>query len=67
MFYIKVNGITYQVDGTRTIPKTWILSCEHTRFKGICIKCAKSFAEAIDPNLTGKRYITNWDAIEFLN
>ena len=67
MFYIRVKEVVFEVNGTRTIPKTWSIACEHTGFKGICIKCAKSFAESINSNLTGKRYITNWESIKFLN
>lgn len=67
MFYIKVNGVIYEVKGTRTIPKTWSLSCEHTSFKGMCIKCVKHFADAVNPKLTGKKYITNWQSIQFLS
>lgn len=67
MFYAKIADIIFEVDGTRTIPKTWKLSCEHTGFKGVCISCAKKLAEAIDPQRTGAKYIKEWANVQFLN
>lgn len=67
MFYVKVGGVTFEVYGTRTVPKTWKVSCEHAEFKALCIKCANMLARRINPKLSGKRYITNWEEIQFLS
>ena len=67
VFYVKIDSIIFEVDGTRTIPKTWKLACEHTRFKGVCIRCAILLAKAINPELTGKKYITDWASVHFLS
>ena len=67
MFYIKIQDIVFEVNGTRAVPKTWQVSCEHTSFKGLCLKCIDLFIGIVDNKKTGRSYLKNWGKIQFLN
>jgi len=39
-FYVRINGVTFSVEGHKLRPKEWSLACEHSAFQGVCMKCA---------------------------